>query len=82
MLLRTIMDRELFIVYLRYNDHYNIIKEYLKEKSYNDDVVKNVTFAILNSPYYNTILTAVTNYYRVKFNVNLLSYKERVILIY
>lgn len=76
------MDRELFIVYLRYNDYYNIIKEYLKEKGYNDDVVKNVTFAILNSPYYNIILTAVTNYYRVKFNVNLLSYKERVILIY
>lgn len=76
------MDRELFIVYLRYNDYYNIIKEYLKEKGYNDDVVKNVTFAILNSSYYNTILTAVTNYYRVKFNVNLLSYKERVILIY
>lgn len=76
------MDRELFIVYLRYNDNYHIIKEYLKEKGYNDDVVKNVTFTILNSPYYNTILTAVTNYYRVKFNVNLLSYKERVILIH
>lgn len=76
------MDRELFIVYLRYNDYYNIIKEYLKERGYNDEVVKNVTFVILNSPYYITILTAVTNYYRVKFNVNLLSYKERVILIH
>lgn len=76
------MDKELFIVYLRCNDYYNIIKEYLKEKGYNDDVVKNVTFAVLNSLYYNTILTAVINYYRVKFNINLLSYKERIILIY